>query len=162
MSSYEDFNYNSIMEVLGHTVDTETGIEIPGEFMPSGNPVVASGIRKGQLVTGDSAKSLLEQWFGAVRGAYERELDEKNHESSTADAQDLVIRGEDDNPRVDRGSARAETDAPESFEEELRRRLKGASAEAEEAKGRLQIAERQIKAIEAALSAITDEQPPSS
>lgn len=89
----EEFNYNSLMAVIGATVQGEDGIRIPGELMPSGNPVVAKGATMQDLA--DYSKA--EQWFEAVKETYERESDEKNQERSEVPVP-TESGGRDDNP----------------------------------------------------------------
>lgn len=73
---YTEFNYASLMAVISATVFDDTGAYIPGELMPSGNPVRALGATPAFL----RDKELVTQWHAAVKDAYEREVSEKNQE----------------------------------------------------------------------------------
>lgn len=75
-------NVSSLMSVLKATVQTETGVEYPGAYMPSGNPVTAAGVALADLMKDGS---MVQQWHDAVRSQYEREKDEANNASGSRD-----------------------------------------------------------------------------
>jgi len=117
MSDWQSFNYSSLMAVLQATVEDDTGVYIPGEMMPSGKPIRATGVTRRDLMK----REMTEQWFDAVRGTYEREIDEANHTAVTSDLPDLVIRGEDTAPEQPRRSEATATSTDEDIEETLQR-----------------------------------------
>lgn len=120
--SWEEFNYSSFMGVINATKQDEKGILIPGECMPSGKPVRAEGVKLDQLLKGQDARAMAEQWFNSVKGQYERELEERDHQTSTRDVPDLVIGGGDTAaPEPERGEV-ANPPAGASLEEELQAR----------------------------------------
>lgn len=161
--SASEFNYTSFMGVLNATVEDERGILIPGELMPSGNPVRAEGVKKIQLMQGEAARSMAEQWAESVRGQYEREKEEANHETSTADVPDLVIGGEDPAPAERGRSVASAPSSDQTIEEELQarlakweERLERAEFEMDSARADAKEAKAQVAKIEAALDAIRD------
>lgn len=160
----DEFNYNSFMGVLNATVEDERGILIPGELMPSGNPVRADGVQKIMLQAGENARSMAEQWFESVRGTYEREKEERDHAVSTADVPDLAIGGEDPAPRERGPSVPAARSSDQTIEEELQarlakweERLERAEWEMDTARKDRDEARKQVAKCEAALDAIRDE-----
>lgn len=157
----EEFNYASFMGVLNATQQDDRGVFIPGELMPSGKPVRAEGVKKAQLMSGDSARQMAETWVNAVRSTYEREAEEKNHQVSTADVPELVIGGADRAP-AERGPSVPPAGVPDqTIEAQLqasaavwRARVERLEFERETVSNDLRAASAQLAKIEAALLAV--------
>ena len=148
-----DVNMSDFMGVLQASVQTETGIMFPGANMPSGNPVVAEGVTMAELMTD---KGMAETWYESIKGAYEREKEERDHASSTADTPDLVIRGHDDAPGESGGGEVAAQVGGRTLEEELQARQEEWQARVHELGPALEEAVRNLTNVEAALAAISD------
>ena len=112
----EKVDIANFMGVLQATVNTENGIEFPGRFMPSGNPVTSPGVTMAQVM---SDKGMAQQWHESIRSQYEREEDERNNPTRKTDAPDLVIRGEAPAAGDGAGSPGPATVPPAQAEEEL-------------------------------------------
>lgn len=157
--NYDEFNYASLMAVVRATMFDEDGAYIPGELMPSGNPVRASGVDRSFLTN----KDMVAQWAAAVKGAYEREISEKNQEGSEEDVQD-VRSGREDTPAAEHGGhGQRHTPAASTVEEELEARKEAAGAALDRARrvlyqatDQVASADRELRIITAALAAIRE------
>lgn len=159
MTDYSEFNYASLMGVIQATQFDDDGAFIPGQLMPSGNPVRALGVGRDML----SNKDMVQQWAAAVKGAYEREISERDKEREQENVPDLRIVGEDIHAEQPVRNEVRHAPPSETLEEELARREEAAAAresylvaELERATTRLLAARMETTSIRAALAAIEE------
>lgn len=107
---------SSFMGVINHTVQTAEGIEFEGKHMPNGVPVKSAGVTKAMLM---KDRGMAEGWYEAIKGEYERQINQVNHERSTADTPELVIRGEASAPAEPRRSEPPAPEYPQGIEAQL-------------------------------------------
>lgn len=162
--NHTEFNYSSFMGVIGETREDKDGIYIPGELMPSGHPVRAKGVKKHMLMQGEDAKNMAMQWFESVKGAYEREEEERDREASKPDVPELVIGGADSDSRDPGTSPSAEAPVVQTLEEELQARcerwqavMDKAEADVDRAQKRYDDAFSEYRRAQRALDAIRQE-----
>ena len=157
----EKVDIGNFMGVLKATVQTEDGIMFPGDHMISGKPVVAEGVTMQQVM---SDKEMAMTWHESIRGAYEREKEQRNHETRAANTPDLVIGGQDGNAgdgggspvpaQVDPAQAQEELQRPASIEEILEMEVDRAEAEIDYLGPRLEAAQDALQKASAALEAL--------
>jgi hypothetical protein len=142
----------NFMGVINATTQDEDGIRFSGEHMPSGKDVVAKGVTLGQLT---SDRGMAETWFETIKGTHEREKEQINHERSTQDTPDLVIRGKDGGPQDGGGGEPPARVYPASIEEELQARQEALRKEYEVLAERYFSLEEELRRVTVALEAIT-------
>ena len=86
----EVVDVGSFMAVLKATSQDADGIRFDGKYMPNGKAITAKGVTIGQVM---KDKGMAETWHQSVKGEYERQINETNHERSTKDTPELVIVG---------------------------------------------------------------------
>lgn len=152
-------NINSFMAVINGTQQDGKDLVLPGDWFPSGRPLRGEGATLLDLQKRDKA----EQWFQIAKGKYEREIEERDHQASVADAPELVIGGGDTPAEQPRAPEVATAPVSKTLEEELQGRYTRWEAECDQLKNRLasiedeyREAKKQLTKCETALDAIRE------